>query len=186
MEYFLTARDLTFRYFEKGGHVILDHVDFDLPKGKTIVLLGKSGSGKSTLLSVLGGLYPENGGILLSGEIEICGKPLPQLRFGERASYVSEMFQNPDLQFCMDTLRKEMIFCLENISRPREEMDGRVDAFAKAMKIEKLLDPSTPCPAGRSRRQPFAASFFWIPRGFFWMNPLRTWMKDRQGSFRRS
>lgn len=140
MEYFLTARDLTFRYFEKGGHVILDHVDFDLPKGKTIVLLGKSGSGKSTLLSVLGGLYPENGGILLSGEIEICGKPLPKLRFGERASYVSEMFQNPDLQFCMDTLRKEMIFCLENISRPREEMDGRVDAFAKAMKIEKLLD----------------------------------------------
>ena len=83
MEYFLTARDLTFRYFEKGGHVILDHVDFDLPKGKTIVLLGKSGSGKKyAFFPSLEVSTRKTEGFFLAGKSKSAGNPLPSLGLG--------------------------------------------------------------------------------------------------------
>lgn len=37
-------------------------VDFEIPKGEIVVLLGASGSGKSTLLNILGGLDRASGG----------------------------------------------------------------------------------------------------------------------------
>jgi hypothetical protein len=44
------------------------------------------------------------------------------------------MFQNPDLQFCMDTLRKEMIFCLENIGES-DLLECALDDFSHGLKI---------------------------------------------------
>lgn len=50
------------------------------------------------------------------------------------------MLRNPDLQFCMWTLRKEMRFCLENLSRPREQMDARIEKAAEATGMTNFLD----------------------------------------------
>ena len=50
------------------------------------------------------------------------------------------LFQNPDLQFCMNTLREEMRFCLENIRVPAGEMDARIDRAAAELGIAPLLD----------------------------------------------
>ncbi|HLG65112.1 MAG TPA: ABC transporter ATP-binding protein [Ktedonosporobacter sp.] len=45
-------------------------VDFQVEKGKTLVLLGESGAGKSTVLRLLAGLlYPEKGHISLDGVV---------------------------------------------------------------------------------------------------------------------
>ena len=45
-------------------------VDFQVEKGKTLVLLGESGAGKSTVLRLLAGLlYPEKGHIALDGVV---------------------------------------------------------------------------------------------------------------------
>ena len=50
------------------------------------------------------------------------------------------MFQNPDLQFCMDTLRKEMRFCMENISVPVNEMDAAIEGWAEKLGMTPFLD----------------------------------------------
>ncbi len=48
------------KYF--GQHRVLDHLDFDIPRGKITTILGFSGAGKSTLLKhILGLLRPEQG-----------------------------------------------------------------------------------------------------------------------------
>ena len=103
----ISCRNVTFRYFETSKP-ILEQVSLELPAGKISVLMGSSGCGKSTLAAVLCGLLPENGGFLSEGTIELFGKPLQQLSPVERAKEISMMFQNPDLQFCMQTLRKEL------------------------------------------------------------------------------
>lgn len=47
-----------------GPRVVLDQVDFSIPKGKTTVLVGPSGAGKSTVLRLLVGLArPDSGHI---------------------------------------------------------------------------------------------------------------------------
>lgn len=132
--------NVVFRYFEKGSRNILDHVELDIEEGGITVIMGGSGCGKSTLAAVVSGLYPENGGFLECGEIDLFGIPLRELDPQKRAAYMTILFQNADLQFCMDTLRGEMRFCLENLCVPREEMDERLEAAAKLTGVYELLD----------------------------------------------
>lgn len=139
---FLLADDVTFRYFELAKHNILEHASLSIHPGTITVIIGNSGCGKSTMAAVCAGLYPENGGELLSGAITLCGREINSLLPSERSRYLTLMFQNPDLQFCMDTLRKELRFCLENISFPPEEMDSRIGEFAAGLFVESLLDRS--------------------------------------------
>lgn len=131
---------VVFRYQKNGKRNILDGVSLDIPSGCVTLIMGSSGCGKSTLAAVLAGLYPENGGFLESGTIELFGKPLSSMNPQTRAGYLSMMFQNPDLQFCMNTLRKEMQFCLENVCVPASEMDSRIGKAAKALGVDAFLD----------------------------------------------
>ena len=138
----LELKDVVFRYFEKGKRNVLDHTDLTVRAGTITALMGSSGCGKSTLAGVLSGLYPENGGFLESGTIRLFGKNVSNLTVSERAKYLGFVFQNPDLQFCMNTLRSELIFCLENISVPVPEMESRITAATEALGTADLLDRS--------------------------------------------
>ena len=48
------------------------------------------------------------------------------------------MFQNADTQFCMDIVRDEIIFCLENIAFPVKKIDEVVESVLKKIGIEYL------------------------------------------------
>ena len=131
--------DVSFRYFPEGKRNILDHVNLTLCEGGITVLTGCSGSGKSTLAAVIAGLYPSNGGVL-TGSVRLFGKAVGELSPKERVKYLTMMFQNPDLQFCMDTLRKELQFCMGNLEVPQEEMEQRLGHAAKLLGMEEKLD----------------------------------------------
>lgn len=132
--------NVTFRYFPEGKRNILDGFSLRIPEGGITVLTGPSGCGKSTLAALMAGLYPENGGVLVSGEVQVCGQSVLSMGPQERAGVISMLFQNPDLQFCMTTLRKELRFCLENICVPKEEIPMRSLQAAKELGMEGLLD----------------------------------------------
>jgi len=136
----LQLEDVVFRFLEKGRRNILDHVSLTIGAGGVTLLMGSSGCGKSTLAAVAAGLYPENGGTLERGEIRLFGRPLAQMDPQQRAAELTVMFQNPDLQFCMDTLRKEMRFCMENLGVAPKEMDGRIERAAAQLGVTPLLD----------------------------------------------
>ncbi|MBC8208074.1 MAG: ATP-binding cassette domain-containing protein [Desulfobulbaceae bacterium] len=66
-----------------GRQVILDQVDFKIPRGRTTVIAGGSGQGKSvTLKLILGLMQPDEGQILVNGEgvAGIRGLALERLR----------------------------------------------------------------------------------------------------------
>lgn len=154
------ASDLVFRYYEQGKRNILDHASLKIPQGKITVLTGSSGCGKSTLGLVLGGLLPENGGVLESGSVSLFGTPLESLSPARRAGLFGMMFQNPDLQYCMDTLRREMLFCLENLQIPPEEMDERVRRTAAFFHMEKLLDRKLQTLSGGEKQKGILACLY--------------------------
>ena len=111
------------------------------PAGRVTVLMGAGGCGKSTLAAVAAGLYPENGGFLAGGA-DPLGRhgPGPPWTPSSAARQVGMLFQNPDLQFCMDTLRGEMRFCMENLC-----LDARCDGPAhrggrRRTGVQALLD----------------------------------------------
>lgn len=139
-EIIVEAENLTFRYMQNSKKNILNGVSAAFRKGTMTVLMGASGCGKSTLAALLAGLYPENAGFLVSGEIRLLGKPITEYSISERARHLAVMFQNPDLQFTMQTLRQEMRFVLENISYPSEAMDAYVAETAGSLGLEEMLD----------------------------------------------
>jgi ATP-binding cassette subfamily B protein len=66
-EMLVNAKDLFFRYREKG-RLVLDGYNLQIARGERILLQGPSGGGKSTLASILTGLrQPHSGLLLLNG-----------------------------------------------------------------------------------------------------------------------
>ena len=79
-------RDVEFEYEE--GVPVLNGVSFQVPRGKTVAVVGVSGGGKSTLLRLLCGFYhPKRGSILIEG-VKLEDWNLEALR--SRISYVSQ------------------------------------------------------------------------------------------------
>eukprot|EP01037_Dinobryon_pediforme_P006018 gene6018-6091_t len=57
------------------GRVLLEHIDLDLPQGRSTVFTGRSGSGKSTLFRAFSGIWPFGTGQLSRGAGETLFLP---------------------------------------------------------------------------------------------------------------
>ena len=60
-----------------------------------------------------------------SGQVLINGSEVSQLSIIERVQAVGILFQNPNHQFTMENLFEELIFTLENIGHPVQEIDSK-------------------------------------------------------------
>lgn len=66
----ISLHDVSFRY-PGSQHLVLEHVDLDLPAGSVIAVVGENGAGKSTLVKLLAALYEPT-----EGRIEVDGTDL--------------------------------------------------------------------------------------------------------------
>ena len=96
----LQARGICKRY---DGKLVLDAVDFALPEGAVLGLIGRNGAGKSTLIRALMGLIE-----LDAGSATVLGEPALAMgdRVKEQLGYVP---QNPD---ALGWLRVDEMFAL--------------------------------------------------------------------------
>ena len=138
MKEVLKCEDIVFKYRETSKENIIDGFTYSFNKGEIYLITGFSGCGKSTLANVLAGLYPSSKGILSKGEVRLFGKEISEYPPEKRAEYIMMMFQNADTQFCMDIVRDEIIFCLENIAFPVKKIDEVVESVLKKIGIEYL------------------------------------------------
>ncbi|WP_367319236.1 ABC transporter ATP-binding protein [Streptomyces sp. HUAS ZL42] len=82
-------RDVT---VTRDGEPLLDHLDLDIPAGKSVGLVGRSGAGKSLVASLIGRLTdPESGHVLLDGV------PVDELSLAELSRRVTYAFDQPAL-----------------------------------------------------------------------------------------
>jgi peptide/nickel transport system ATP-binding protein len=94
--YFDVSPPLLNRIFAGGGRRTLkavDGVSFDIPRGRTLSLVGESGCGKSTVARLLVGLYPPT-----RGTIEFDGRDLTKLGSRRRRAEhhrLQIIFQDP-------------------------------------------------------------------------------------------
>ena len=64
---------------------ILSNIDFTIPAGEFVAILGSNGSGKTTLMRAILGLMP-----VTSGQVDLFDTPLPRFRAWERIAYVPQ------------------------------------------------------------------------------------------------
>jgi putative ABC transport system ATP-binding protein len=146
-----------------GAHrvEILRGVDFEVPRGQFVAVMGPSGSGKSTLLGLVAGLdRPTTGQILLEGQdiTRLAEDDLAVLR-GRKIGFV---FQSYHL---IPTLTAE-----ENVLLPLELVGDGADGTARARELLDavgLLDRRTHYPVqlsgGEQQRIALARAFMVKP-----------------------
>ena len=91
-----------------GNLIILEEINLELEKGKSLAIVGPSGSGKTTLLSLLAGLDTAT-----SGEVFLNGNPLHSMDENQRAlvrkENVAFVFQSFELLPGLNALDNVML-----------------------------------------------------------------------------
>lgn len=129
----LSFKNVSFSY--SSSDPVLKNISFDILEGEKVALLGLNGSGKSTLMLHTNGLLlPSSGEVVIKG-LKTNSKDLSEIR-----KKVGLVFQNPDDQLFMPTVREDVEFGPRNMNLSEEEIHTRVSEALRATNTEKLAE----------------------------------------------
>ncbi|MEC8091147.1 MAG: ABC transporter ATP-binding protein [Pseudomonadota bacterium] len=128
-----------------GKTEVIQSVDLEINKGEFVVFVGPSGCGKSTLLRLIAGLET-----LSSGEIMIAGRAVMDLPPSKRG--IAMVFQSYALYPHMSVFHN-MAFSLELQGVAKAEIRDRVEAAAKILQMEHLLERRPAALSGGQRQR---------------------------------
>ncbi len=72
--------DICFSYDKEDSREVLDHISFDVPRGKTTALVGPSGGGKTTICHLLPKFYHPDSGVISIDGVDIEEITMESLR----------------------------------------------------------------------------------------------------------
>ncbi|MCM2389999.1 energy-coupling factor ABC transporter ATP-binding protein [Streptomyces albipurpureus] len=99
----LDVRGLAYAY--PDGHQALFGVDLTVERGERVAVLGPNGAGKTTLVLHLNGIL--GGGV---GTVSVAGLPVCREHLAQIRRQVGIVFQDPDDQLFMPTVREDVAF----------------------------------------------------------------------------
>ncbi|WP_079122805.1 energy-coupling factor ABC transporter ATP-binding protein [Streptomyces abyssalis] len=114
-------------YAYPDGHQALFGVDLTVPRGERVALLGPNGAGKTTLVLHLNGILEAG-----AGSVTVAGLPVGPEHLAEIRRRVGIVFQDPDDQLFMPTVREDVAFGPATAGLRGAELASRVhDALAR-------------------------------------------------------
>jgi cobalt/nickel transport system ATP-binding protein len=128
----IEARDLRFRY--PNGVTGLAGVDLSVRHGERVAVLGPNGAGKTTLMLHLNGLLSGEGDLSVAG-IDVARGDARALR-----ARVGLVFQDPDDQLFMPTVREDVAFGPLNLGATPAQATARVEEALCEVRMEHVAD----------------------------------------------
>lgn len=163
----IEVNNLTKTYGKKNNKfTALQNVNFQIPGGASVAIIGKSGSGKSTLMHAMSGLdRPEIGEVVVDGRniLKLSTKEIDQFRATKMGFVFQSFFVEPN-----DS-------CYDNVSLPLEiaELGGsarrkRINAaLAKVELSEKSKSRARDLSGGQKQRLAIARAIVNGPKILF-------------------
>ncbi|MGS5085624.1 ABC transporter ATP-binding protein [Hydrogenophaga sp. A37] len=124
---------------------IIRGVDLDIKHGEFVVFVGPSGCGKSTLLRAISGLED-----ITSGELRIGDQVMNHVDPSKRG--IAMVFQSYALYPHM-TVRENMGFALKHAGVAKVEVAAKVDAAAKILGLDPLMERKPKALSGGQRQR---------------------------------
>ena len=148
----------------EGPLVILDDINFSVPAGTSVAILGASGSGKTTLLGLLAGLDVASIGRVMINDIDL-GELDEDGRALLRAGSVGFVFQNFQLLSGLTALENVMLpLELASDSKPKEVAK---DILSRVGLVERLHHYPSQLSGGEQQRCAIARAFAASPEVLF-------------------
>ena len=129
----LAVEGLAYAY--PDGRQVLFGVDLTVHEGERVAILGPNGAGKTTLVLHLNGTLQAG-----AGRVSVDGLPVVKEHLKEIRRRVGIVFQDPDDQLFMPTVRDDVAFGPANLGYRGPELDERVARALRAVGCEDLAD----------------------------------------------
>lgn len=129
----LDVQGLAFAY--PDGHQALFGIDLQIGRGERVALLGPNGAGKTTLVLHLNGILTAGAGLVQVGGLPVAGPNLREIR-----RRVGIVFQDPDDQLFMPSVRDDVAFGPRNLGLTPTEVEARVARALDQVGLAELAD----------------------------------------------
>ncbi|MEW2132614.1 ATP-binding cassette domain-containing protein [Streptomyces sp. NPDC005435] len=139
--------------YEGAAEPTVRDVDFEVPEGELVLLVGPSGVGKSTVLNAVCGLVPHFTGGTLSGRVTVAGRDTRTHRPRELADVVGTVGQDPLAHFVTDTVEDELAYGMESLGLAPEVMRRRVEETLDLLGLAGLRDRPIATLSGGQRQR---------------------------------
>lgn len=127
----IDLKDLHYVY--PDGTPALCGVDLHIGAGERVALLGPNGAGKTTLALHLNGVLSPR-----SGQVRVADEDVGPDTLRETRRLVGLVFQDPDDQLFMPTVRQDVAFGPRNFGL--DDVDGRVARALSAVGMQAAVD----------------------------------------------
>jgi cobalt/nickel transport system ATP-binding protein len=142
----LEVAGLAFAY--PDGSEALTGIDLRVAAGERVAVLGPNGAGKTTLALHLNGIHRA-----ARGRVTVAGTTLENRTLPELRRRVGLVFQDPDDQLFMPTVREDVGFGPANLGLRGEELRERVAQALAAVGCAELADRAPHHLSGGERRR---------------------------------
>ena len=129
----LDVQGLAFAY--PDGHQALFGVDLHVHEGERVALLGPNGAGKTTLVLHLNGILTAG-----AGSVTVSGLPVAKEHLKEIRRRVGIVFQDPDDQLFLGTVRQDVAFGPANLGLKGAALDRRVMEALEQVGMADFVD----------------------------------------------
>ncbi|NWF95685.1 MAG: ABC transporter ATP-binding protein [Candidatus Thorarchaeota archaeon] len=143
--------DVHFSY--EGLYTALRGVSIQIDDGESVAIMGSNGAGKTTLIKHLNGLLRPD-----CGRVIVDGVDARRLTVAELSRVIGLVWQNPDHQLFLDTVRKEVVFGLQSLGFSKEESEDRCSHTLERLGLSHLSDRSPFALSGGERKRVALAS----------------------------
>lgn len=127
-------RHVSFTYSD-NPHPILNDVSLTLHSGERVAIIGQNGTGKTTLIKQINGLLTPTQGNIFIDDVPVADRPT-----FEWAKQVGYVFQNPNDQLFLDSVKKELLFGVKHIRLNDIETEDRLANIAHLTGLTEFME----------------------------------------------
>jgi energy-coupling factor transport system ATP-binding protein len=157
-ETLLWARDLAVA--RTAGTVVASGLHVELDAGRATAITGPNGAGKTTLALTLAGLIPPAAGVVEAAPALAAGLGAAPIawRSRELLTRIGMVFQDPEHQFIVGSVRQELAVSLRALKLGAAEIEARVGEALARLRLEHLASANPYTLSGGEKRRLSVAS----------------------------
>jgi energy-coupling factor transport system ATP-binding protein len=135
MEVLVEVAGFGFTY-RKALTKALNNINLEIRKGEILGIIGPTGAGKTTLCRAIVGIVPHIHEGETEGTLNVMGKPVASTTVAELSGIIGYVHQDAESQLLMTNIEREIVFPLENLGFPREEIKSRLENALHLVHLE--------------------------------------------------